>query len=177
MKYSYNYIEQKAEEILIKNDLFKPGFDVKKLSKKLKVDVIAKKLDDDVSGLFVRIDDKPIISYNLLDEKNKSRQRFTIAHELGHYILHSNRKPLFIDKTPKVMFRNSASSSGEQLQEREANHFAAALLMPKKLLQSEINAVPESLESPINYLAKKFKVSEQAMTFRLANLGYDIGLY
>lgn len=176
MKYSYNYIEEKAEEVLNENHFFKPGFDVKKLSKKLNVDVIAKKLDNDVSGLFVRIDNKPIISYNI-SETNKSRQRFTIAHELGHYLLHSNGKPLFIDKTQKVMFRNSASSSGEQLQEREANHFAAALLMPKKLIQTEINTAPDNLDSPIKYLAKKFKVSEQAMTFRLANLGYDIGLY
>lgn len=175
MRYTYSYIEEKAENILIENDFFKVGFDIEKLAKKLKIDIIPEKLDNDVSGLFVRIHGKPVISYNK-NENNPTRKRFTIAHELGHYILHSD-KPLFIDKNPKVMFRNNASSSGEQLQEREANHFAAALLMPFRLINDEIENAPDSTVNPIEYLAKKFKVSEQAMTFRLANLGYDIGLY
>ncbi len=175
MSYTYSYIEKKTEDILIDNNFFKTGFDVENLAKKLKIDVIPEKLDNDVSGLFVRINDKPVISYNK-NENNLGRKRFTIAHELGHYILHSD-KPLFIDKNPKIMFRNSASSSGEQLQEREANHFAAALLMPIKLIKEEIENAPDNVINPIEYLAKIFKVSEQAMTFRLANLGYDIGLY
>lgn len=175
MSYTYSYIEEKAEDILIENGFYSTGFDVKKLAKKLNIEVLPKKLDDDVAGLFVRINDKPIISYNQ-NQKNKSRERFTIAHELGHFFLHSN-KPIFIDKNPKVMFRNSASSSGEHLQEKEANHFAAALLMPRRLVRDEINNIPDDTKNPIVYLSNLFKVSEQAMSFRLANLGYDIGLY
>jgi Zn-dependent peptidase ImmA (M78 family) len=175
MNYSYSYIEQKAEEVLRENDFFYIGFDVKKFAKKLKIEVMPKELDDDVAGLFVRIDGRPIISYNQ-NQRNKPRERFTIAHELGHFFLHSN-KNVFVDKNPKVMFRNNASSTGEQLQEKEANHFAAALLMPKKLIKTEIDNIQNNTLNPIEYLASKFKVSEQAMTFRLANLGYDIGLY
>lgn len=175
MNYSYSYIEQKAEEVLKENDFFCIGFDVKKFAKKLKIEVLPKELDDDVAGLFVRIDGRPIISYNQ-NQKNKSRERFTIAHELGHFFLHSN-KNVFVDKNPKVMFRNNASSSGEQLQEKEANHFAAALLMPNTLIKNEIDKIPNYNSNPIKYLSEQFKVSEQAMTFRLANLGYDIGLY
>ncbi len=175
MNYSYSYIEQKAEEVLMENDFFYIGFDVKKFAKKLKIEVLPKELDDDVAGLFVRIDGRPIISYNQ-NQKNKSRERFTIAHELGHFFLHSN-KNVFVDKNPKVMFRNNASSSGEQLQEKEANHFAAALLMPNKLIKIEIDRIPNDTLNPIKHLSEQFKVSEQAMTFRLANLGYDIGLY
>lgn len=176
MTNTYSYIETKAEQILKQQGFFEAGFDVIALAKQLNVDVVPENLNDDISGLFVRINDRPVISYNK-GEKNQARRRFTIAHELGHFILHSD-KPLFIDKTPKVMFRNSASSSGEQLQEREANHFAAALLMPKTLLKLEIeNTAITNNINPIDYLAKKFIVSEQAMTFRLANLGYDIGLY
>jgi Zn-dependent peptidase ImmA (M78 family) len=175
MNYSYSYIEQKAEEVLMENDFFHIGFDVKKFAKKLKIEVLPKELDDDVAGLFVRINGRPVISYNQ-NQKNKSRERFTIAHELGHFFLHSN-KNIFIDKNPKVMFRNTASSSGEQLQEKEANHFAAALLMPRKLIKTEIDNIPINTSNPIKYLSVKFNVSEQAMTFRLANLGYDIGLY
>lgn len=175
MNYSYSYIEQKAEEVLMENDFFHIGFDVEKFAKWLKIELLPKELDDDVAGLFVRIDGKPIISFNK-NHKNKERKRFTIAHELGHFFLHSN-KNIFVDKNPKVMFRNTASSSGEQLQEREANHFAAALLMPKKLIKDEIDKIPYDIMNPVKYLSEQFKVSEQAMTFRLANLGYDIGLY
>lgn len=74
------------------------------------------------------------------------------------------------------MYRNNASSTGEVLIEREANAFAAAILMPKELIAQEINKLldGDALEI-ITKLSKKFGVSEQAMSFRLSNLGYYIG--
>jgi len=55
------------------------------------------------------------------------RQRFSIAHEIGHFILHQKQGQLFIDKTYKVFLRDQLSSSGENIQEIQANQFAAAL--------------------------------------------------
>jgi Zn-dependent peptidase ImmA (M78 family) len=52
--------------------------------------------------------------------------------------------------------------------EREANYFAAELLMPGELIEICIQANIKSTQE----LAARFKVSEQAMTFRLINLGY-----
>ncbi|WP_051199920.1 ImmA/IrrE family metallo-endopeptidase [Flavobacterium subsaxonicum] len=173
MKSNFNYIEEKAEEILYKFDLFKPGFDIKKLSKKMGVTINEEDLGDDVSGFFVMVGGNPAITYKKGD--NKNRYRFTIAHELGHFILHSKDQPIFIDKKPTMMFRNSASSTGEILKEREANAFAAALLMPKKLIIDEINNAPNHIEDAISYLSEQFGVSVQAMSFRLSNLGYGIG--
>src|SRR5574343_470703 len=85
-------------------------------------------------------------------------------------------KELFVDqKKFKVMFRDEMSSTGEIKQEREANAFAAALLMPKSLLIREIQKLPFDLadedENVVVKLAQKFEVSTQAMAFRMANLG------
>lgn len=147
--------------------------DIYKVSKSLKVDVQQEIMDDEISGLFVIKDGNPFIRYNIEDPK---RQRFTIAHELGHYILHKET-PLFVDKkNEKIMYRNSESTTGEIRKEREANAFAASLLMPAKFIGDEWEKMPVH-KDPIEYLANIFNVSGQAMSFRLANLGYDIGMY
>ena len=86
---------------------------------------------------------------------------------------------MFIDLPSRHMstalFRNSDSSTGEILQEREANAFAAALLMPKYLVKEEIEDLNLSFDQDdksVEQLAKKFKVSSQSMMFRLSNLNY-----
>lgn len=177
MNYSYSYIEELTKDLLVKNNLFYPKFDIKKLVKKLDINLLYKELGEDVSGLFVMSGEKGIISVNKNESNNKTRQRFTIAHEIGHFLLHSKLKPIFIDKSPKVMFRNSESSSGELHQEREANAFAAALLMPRDLINDELEKLESDFDNPTKKLAKIFNVSEQAMSFRLANLGYELGLF
>lgn len=169
----FNYIEEKSVNILKEFDLLKSPINVNKLAKKLGVGVEASNFNDDVSGLFVIKDDKPYIAYNL--NQNKKRSRFTIAHELGHFILHSKNKSLFIDKNRSIMYRNSESSTGEYLKEREANAFAAALLMPIPLILKEAKDL--NGDDIIEKLASKFNVSTQAMSFRLSNLGYDFGMF
>ena len=98
-----------------------------------------------------------------------------ILHELGHFLLHKNSQNLFVEK--KVFFRDEESSLGEEKREKEANAFAAALLMPSSFLKTEIDEAvnKKSLESDedlVHYLSKKFDVSEIAMTYRLVNLNY-----
>ena len=169
----FKYIEERTENLLIENNFLKTGFDVSKLIKKLNVELVGKNFEGDVSGLFVMTDNKAVISFN--KNEDPKRIRFTMAHELGHYILHSKEQPFFIDKSPKVMYRNAASTTGDVLKEREANAFAAALLMPKVLIDEEISNCPTGTDDVIKHLAKNFKVSEQAMSFRMSNLGYYIG--
>lgn len=169
----FEYIERKTEELLTQYGLLSLPINAKKLAEKLGVKVEAENFDDDVSGLFVMKDGVPYVIYN--SNQGAKRRRFTIAHELGHFILHSKYKPLFVDKQGVVMYRNSESSTGELIKEREANAFAAALLMPKKLVEAEFSEA-EDFEIVVG-LAKKFNVSTQAMSFRLSNLGYDFGMF
>lgn len=169
------YIEEKAETLLREKKLFKAGFDIFMLAEKLGITLKEENLSDDVSGFFIINDNKPIISYN--SNSSPYRTRFTIAHEIGHFVLHSKAQPIFIDKAPKVFFRNTASSTGEILKEREANSFAAALLMPRELIYKEALNAPSNkdVEEVLSLLSSKFDVSTQAMSFRLSNLGFDIG--
>lgn len=174
MRLNFNYIEEKAEEILRVNNLFEPDFNIKNLCENLGIILKEDDLSDDVSGFFVMTSDNvPVITYKKGEPEN--RMRFTVAHEIGHFTLHGKDQPIFVDRKPVMLFRNTASSTGEVLKEREANAFAAALLMPKDLLIQEINNAPDYIDEAIVYLAKSFGVSEQAMSFRLSNLGYGIG--
>lgn len=87
------------------------------------------------------------------------RNRFTIAHELGHYVLHSNRgeRPL------------KAARHGRTPVEVEANLFAASLLMPRSLFKKAAEQRPEPL-----HLAGRFLVSVLAATVRLRSFGYSV---
>lgn len=100
----------------------------------------------------------------------ETRQRFTIAHELGHYLLSDNKSAVFVD-TAIVRFRNTESSLGIDPDEIRANQFAAELLMPRDFLLQDIDET-QDVEDAIPDLARRYKVSEQAMTFRLVNLGF-----
>jgi len=171
---SYSFIERNSERLLVDNDLLSAPVNVTALAKKLNIVLKSKDLDDNVSGVFFGKDDKKVIVIN--KSQGKKRKRFSIAHEIGHCVLHHENNPYFIDKV-SFHFRNGVSSSGEDKMEREANHFGAALLMPRSLVDSEISnlRLVENSVNPIKELAKIFDVSEIAMAYRLANLGYQFG--
>src|SRR5690242_20712862 len=83
--------------------------------------------EGDMSGLLFHEDGYIIIGVNELHPK--TRQRFTIAHELGHLELHSHDE-LHIDRNYRIYLRNQLSSQAVDPAEIEANAFAAELLMP-----------------------------------------------
>jgi Zn-dependent peptidase ImmA (M78 family) len=163
------YIEEKAEDLLNKLKFNKLPINPELCAKKLNIRVEDSELEDDISGIFVVEHDESYIIYNR--SESHVRQRFTIAHELGHFILHKS-SGVFVDRKPKALYRNSASSTGEVLKEREANAFAAALLMPKSLIDREIKKISDT-EEIVDKLAELFEVSKLAMSFRLSNLGYE----
>lgn len=134
--------------------------------------------ENDISGILIVGDNQITIGYAA--NNRPTRQRFTIAHELGHLILGHQRKGMFVDTADKyfsVFYRDDKSTTGEFLQEREANAFAASLLMPEELLRSSIDDIRRTVNlknedvDVIKILSDKFEVGTQAMAFRLANLG------
>lgn len=167
-------IEKITESILKDLNITKvENIKTEKIAKFLGIDDIQpEKLSHSISGFFVQENKKNYIRYN--KNEVEERQRFTIAHELGHFILHKNKSLSVIKQG--VLYRDDNSSSGEVKKEREANAFAAALLMPSKLIAKEIDKAPSAsnVNNAIAYLADRFRVSEQAMMFRLMNLGYRI---
>lgn len=88
------------------------------------------------------------------------RDRFTIAHELGHYVLHSRfgEKPLRL------------SRYGRGKLETQANAFAAAFLMPKEIFLAETERSKDLSHDIIAHLAAKFLVSTSAAEIRYRNL-------
>jgi Zn-dependent peptidase ImmA (M78 family) len=164
-----SFFEEKAEKLLIEANCFELPIDIKKCAEYFNVKVQALALDEDVSGFFVIKDNAVHIGYNIKD--GHQRSRFTIAHELSHYFLHAKETPLFVDKN-RTLYRDSNSSTGELIKEREANAFAAALLMPRKLIDNIIDQLSENDKKALHRkLASTFNVSVAAMGIRLVNLG------
>lgn len=172
-------IERKATKVIKEVGVpWQPPISVDIVARKHGLQVVAAQLGDDVSGVLVIEGKKGTIGYNVNDAE--VRQRFTIAHELGHFLLDvreadtAQEKTLYIDKTyPIVYHRDQRSASGEHSSEVRANKFAAALLMPTELVRAEIDTNKFDLadEQSLTVLARKFNVSTQAMAFRLAKLG------
>lgn len=167
----YEKIEEQVSTLLLQEGVDSYPVPVEKIALSLGVDVMPYNLGDEVSGILAINDGKGTIGYNL--QHSKGRQRFTVAHELGHYIMHRNsKKELFVDKDYIVKFRsNKKYSSTELKQEKEANAFAAALLMPKNFVLNELSKEQTITENDlIEVLAKRFEVSVPAMTYRIADL-------
>lgn len=166
-------IEQKAQEILQATGFDSIPVRIDLIAQRLGLTVEASQLGDDVSGILVASGETGTIGYSMLDAS--VRQRFTIAHELGHFVLHRRARELFIDKSYTMIYRRDQESSTGELQiEREANQFAAAILMPKHHILEEITKYEFDLgdEVALRSLADKFQVSTQAMSLRLAKLGF-----
>jgi hypothetical protein len=91
------------------------------------------------------------------------RRRFTVAHEVGHHLLHSHGAAVLCRPADV-----EAAADDARALEREANRFAAELLMPEPLVRA---AADRDGGDPIA-LADRFDVSDVAMGYRLVNLGY-----
>lgn len=157
-------IEKIALGLLRDLDMKTPPVDVKSIASHLQLKVLEEKLDSEISGALVLEQGKGVIGVD--KSQSPQRQRFTIAHEIGHYKLHYKPDKMFIDE--HVYLRSNQSN----LEEIEANAFAASLLMPKFMIDNFIKENEYTFigDDQINKLAKKFNVSSIAMTYRLSNL-------
>jgi Zn-dependent peptidase ImmA (M78 family) len=132
------------------------------------------------SGEISLKDGKPQIWLNPYE--SETRQRFTAAHEIGHFILHLQEGN---DGTKTFTDNLDTLRRGESWnpKEYEANAFAARMLMPAEKIKEIGLEVINQLESEgtegsivgseefVKRLAKRFDVSSQAMLLRLKNLG------
>lgn len=133
----------------------------------LGVEVVEEAMDDDLSGYLELHDGQWVAGINAYHHLN--RKRFTVAHEIAHLLLHSSKKTCFQDQTFARREADRSQTEGTSM-EREADAFAAALLMPANDVRQAIDGGMTSLSA----LAEKFKVSALAMKFRVMNLGYRV---
>ena len=167
------YIRLLVQRLLMEHDIRTAPVPVAGIAKALGVEVQETPAEDELSGFLYRDQKKPaLIGVNANHPPN--RRSFTVAHELGHYLLHDFRD-VHVDREFKVWLRSDASSKGTDIEEKEANLFAAELLMPARFVARDverIDTIDLLDEEVLQELAAKYGVSLQAMTFRLAYLGH-----
>lgn len=165
-------VEKSASELLAAAGPVTVPVDVERLAALAGAQLIWQRLDRTVSGLLLRVDDSAVLAVN--ESHHPRRQRFTIAHELGHLRLHPGRRET-VDSTVRVNRRDNLSSTATNGQEIEANAFAAALLMPEDAVREAVTKLRSSTAANANrvveVLAAEFDVSADAMGYRLINLG------
>lgn len=158
-----------ALELLEKQGIQTAPIPVEKLAKALGAKIRFSPLDEELSGMIFIKDGVPIIGVNSMHHPN--RQRFTIAHELGHLMMHRDHltSEVHVDKQFRVLMRDSVASTGTELIEIEANKFAAELLLPSFLIDELLTTGAFDIddEAPLDALAKKFRVSKQTLEFRI----------
>lgn len=165
--------EQKAMEILKKLDISEIPTPLEEIADYFGIYIQEEELGSGISGILIREGDNSIIGVNKTDFN--SRKRFTIAHEIGHFVMHQGNE-LHIDRKYKVNFRDKNSSLANNIEEMEANAFAAAILMPEKKIKQFVNQkltqgidIEDSEE--LQTIAETFGVSKQALLIRLSKLG------
>lgn len=161
--------ESKARELLTDMGAGVP-VDVESVAAYLGLSVVAQDLEGTVSAMLVVKDGHGIIGVNA--NHHPHRRRFSLAHEIGHYLLHREQARVFVDAAP-VFFRDDTSSAGTKRQEVEANAFAAELLIPAAALRERVEHQTVDLydDAAVHRLARAFGVSAQALTIKLVRLG------
>jgi IrrE N-terminal-like domain len=180
MRVRKKHIRTVVERLLATNDIESAPVPVEKIARSLGVEIRKSPAEETLSGFILRDSKTGKATIGVNSNQHANRQRFTIAHELGHYFLHPGRS-VHVDENYmaglKVSWRNAESSEGTNVEEVEANLFAAELLMPAALLRDDLKPYGTldfldgtSLEETLNALAKKYRVSKQAITYRLGHL-------
>jgi Zn-dependent peptidase ImmA (M78 family)/transcriptional regulator with XRE-family HTH domain len=124
------------------------------------VDVAVGPLGDNFDGLAVSNDRVKLIVVS--PSTNPGRQRFTLAHELGH-LLFGDDQGLHLDQDIY------AEHDTSRLSEMRANAFAAAFLMPTYAVQQAAGAIRTAVD--LGRVALDFAVTPSALSYRLKGLG------
>jgi len=142
---------------------------VERIARALGAQIRYSPLDDEISGMIFMRDGSPIIGVNSLHHVH--RQRFTIAHEIAHLKLHREQlaASIHVDKTFRILHRDEKAAMGTDQVEIAANQFAAALLVPRSILDAEFKGKTFDIddERPLEALSKKLRVSKQTLEYRI----------
>ncbi|TQM02671.1 ImmA/IrrE family metallo-endopeptidase [Stenotrophomonas muris] len=136
--------------------------DVSGAASLLGLQIVYEQMADEMSGYLENRNGQWVVGVNAYHAG--VRQRFTIAHEIAHYVLHRKQQGTFRD----VIFMRRSSNANSM--EREADTFAAQLLMPEDQLIRDIRSGMVN----VMMLAARYNVSALAMKYRLQNLGYAV---
>ncbi|MEU5043240.1 ImmA/IrrE family metallo-endopeptidase [Streptomyces griseorubiginosus] len=145
--------------------------DPEKVAANLGATVIQQPGPAELSGMLLRRNNTVAIGIN--EDLSTDRQRFVVAHLIGHLRLHRSRE-LILDTAARYRY-GSLSSMPTDREEAEANRFAAALLAPEAVVRrvaKEIDA--DTADQMVDLLASQFQLTRTAMTYRLMSLGITL---
>ena len=141
-----------------------PPISVKGMAEAFGLKILAASLSPHISGRIERENENYVIRVNRYEVK--VRQRFTVAHEIAHYLLHRD----IIDRDgieDTIMYRSRLKSR----EETEANRLAADLIMPRFLVLAKLEELNIDRHNPgegdVEEMAESFGVSQYAMSLRL----------
>lgn len=159
---------KRARKLVSEAGILEPPVPVERIAQGQGITIQSVPLDDELSGMAFVKDGKRVIVVNAGHHPN--RQRFTVAHELAHHLLHQDYLAGGIHVDKVVLRRDALSRSGTNAREMSANSFAAELLMPETLIKPFIRLdLDFNDEMVVERLARKFKVSTAALNYRLSN--------
>lgn len=152
---------RRAQAILDMLGVDNPPVNVHEIANELGFEVIPYDFPEETSAVLHIDAENKAIGVNR--HHSKTRQRFSIAHELGHFLQgHGD----FGDSVATFEDGSYNYADPQNRQESEANELAAELLMPEKMLNRDLRET--GLDVP--RLAETYQVSEQAMWIQLINL-------
>jgi Zn-dependent peptidase ImmA (M78 family) len=159
----------KAARLLTEGlNLFSLPVDPEKVAGELGAIVVLQPADSELSGMLLRREGQTVIGLN--PGMEKPRQRFALAHLVGHLHLHRSRE-LILDTADRYSHGNLPSMPTDR-EEAEANRFAAALLAPESVVRRmAVEADFTTAAQLVDLLAPRFGLTEAAMAYRLMSLG------
>ena len=165
-------IEAMAQVLLDESSVNEAPVPIVQIAKAKGARIYVESLEGDLSGFLYRDNTQAVIGVNT--SHSPTRQNFTVAHELGHLLLH-DQEQLHVDHEFRVRLRSDVSSQGTDEAEQEANFFAASLLMPREFIKRDLEGeeyVDLLDDNFLHGLSRKYGVSPQALAIRLKTLGY-----
>lgn len=142
--------------------------DLEKAAAEMGATVVPQPCPVELSGMLLRREGQNIVGLNA--DFEPPRQRFALAHLLGHLHLHPRRE-LILDTAARYSHGTLASLPTD-CEEAEANRFAAALLIPEAVVRRmAVEADARTAAQLLDLLTPRFEVTRTVMAARLMNLG------
>lgn len=167
--FTSEHVSRLAEDFAKENNATEYPINLSALCEKLDISLLPLSDQNSPSGMLIHERDNFTIAY-VGNTGNDGFERFCIAHELAHYALPGHCEAIF--KTGST-HESRAGFISELKYEREADIFAASLLMPKSMFQNEISRLSLRGVSVIKKIADQFSTSILSTAIRFISLTSD----
>jgi Zn-dependent peptidase ImmA (M78 family) len=153
-----NRARAEAEKVLSANYINSPPITVHELAEMYGLTVFTAAFEDkNISG-YIDLDNKRIV---VNEENAEVHQNFSIAHELGHWIMHKDAVEKDEEEKIRIVYRKPMGEETDPI-ELEANAFAAYLLVPEEMFK-------RFQDKSDHELAQIFNVSQSLIGYRRKN--------